>query len=844
MDKLKLLAAVAIVQFVCGESNRSDIHRVLESLSSSSFSLTQFPLSPSGIKADCPKTVTRPHSTQCNQYIRCVELPSNIVSWITMKCQEGLIYDKNLRSCAIPGDAWECIDASDTSNDFEQDEANVYGIENLDVIQDEPETPNDEDFLEVIGEKLDDSEPRSEDEEIKDESEAFDANNSKANPQTNDGPEARIGDEEDALESSGDGVVPESVTQPTQTSRMITTQLQRLTQLMQHVQDKNNGVIDDEDVTPEDLNSFLATQKIHSNSLEYQKTDFQSNDKTPMPANGRIHPEILSDILDQQNQLNSEANRLTTLAMDATTQKYPQRRPTFFGNKDPITEIKMKSAQSIDGSGSHQIVVNRPEGSVLFNVPPSSDQSHQPYLSQDILKTILEISKQMVTQNHQKQNPQVSYAPPQPFYYAVPVPYLSPQNNVPSFYSQDYRNNLTEAPVKKKTSVELIPSPSTTKLAEKIKERLPDYFTDYNLYQNPSKQQPHQQAQQFQIPTNPANYQNPNYYYHNYPSYSNGFQSYQNYQPTNNYQYPAKNQYRDPVNYNQQFNYDGDYYDRHRTRPFVMDSSAPSYVEQLPIRKESYATYEEEKIDDNLYDDAESDEPLMNPDKEELICSYVVQRQANRTDCYRYYVCNAKTKEILSYTCPIFTAFNDQTKYCDALSYPACQKTKDRATNTFHNKKIMDEAHKALEQVKMETQKVERIAQQVRKESQKIYTRRNPYQEYQNVYENDLGSDYQPTSIVAQVQKVQKPFVKQQPINLKPFVNPKPKPIRKSSKTKRKKVKCRSVGNIIDPESPSSYWHCFKGPDGRMKRINKKCSQNFIFCPSTRYCSPDDRCSY
>lgn len=762
-----------------------------------------------------------------------------------MKCQEGLIYDKNLRSCAIPGDHWECNieNDEDNENEFEQDETNVYGIDNLDVLQDEPETPSDEDFIEVIGENLDQSISRNDnDVEINEESKW----DEEGLLETIDGPEARIDNlsDDEPFESSGDGVVLDQhhsdgvVTPPSPTVRMITTQIQRLTQLVKHVQDKSNGVIDDDDVTPEDLNSFLATQKVQSDSLEYQKTGFHSSDKTPMPSNGRINPEILSDILDQQKQL----HHLTTTSMDATTQRYPQRRPAIYVNKEPITEIKMKSAQNLDGSGSHQIVVNRPEGSVLFNVPPPSDQSHQPYLSQDILKTILEISKQMVTHNHQKQNPQVSYAP-QPFYYAVPVPYLSPQNNVQSSNNQNYQNNLTESPVQKKASVEIIPSPST-KLAETIKEELPGYVADYFQNRNPNKPYHDQPQQQYQLQASQSSFQNPTYYYQNQPSYSNGYPNYQNYQP-NKYQYPTKNQYTDPLSY-QQFNIDGGYYDR--TRPFVMESSAPSYVEQpirqQPIQKESYMTYDEEKIDENLYDEAENDDLPMWPEKEELICSFVMQRQANKTDCYRYYVCNAKTRETLQYTCPIFTAFNDQTKYCDALSYPSCKKTKAHSISTLHDKKIINQANKALEKVKMERQKAERIAQRVREESQKIYTQINPYQDYQQSYVHNQLPAYYPPSF-AQLQKVKKPYVRQQPqhvaaIPLESYASS--KPIKKSSKTKRKKVKCRAIGNIVDPESSTSYWHCFKGPDGRMKRINKKCSENLVFCPTSRYCSPEDRC--
>lgn len=730
--------------------------------------------------------------------MKCVQLPSSDAAWVELKCQEGLIYDKNLRSCAIPGDDWECLGENEGEA---EDESNVYGIDNLD----------DSEFLEVIDENLN-----------------F--------------PESR-GDGED---SSGDGEIPDSVTPSASTVRMITTQLQRLTQLMKHVQDKNDGVVDDDDVTPEVLNSFLATQKIQSDSPDYQKNDFHSSDKTPMPSSGRIHPAILTEILDQQSQLNSETSQLTTLSMDLTTPKPPKIKPTFYSNKDPFTEIKLKSGQNLDGTGSHQIVVNRPEGSVLFNVPSPPDQNqHSPYLSQDILKTILEISRQMVAQN-QKQNPQASFAP-QPFYYAVPIPMLSPQNNVRDYYNHGYQGNITEAPipvVKKKpkpSKIQIDSSPFHQKVNEKADDLLSGYVDNFGFYHAPNAQ-----SQSYLGQNSQQNYQNPNYYYQNYPGYTNGYQN-QNYYST--YQFPSKNQFS-----TSNYDYDGSYYGN---RPFVMESSAPSYVDhsirQKPFPKESYATtfehHEEDEVEDeNLYDEVEPDESEEKPQKDELICSFVVQRQANKTDCLRYYVCNAKTKEVLSYTCPIFTAFNDQTKYCDSNSYPACKKVRDRANSNLKNQKIYDEAHKALAQVKKETQKVERIASMVRQESQKIYKRRNQFQNsyepqqtqthYQPSYEPQRApTQYQPT--FGHIQKIQKPLVRQQP---PPLAVTKPRPSKKSSKKKKRKVKCRDVGNIVDPESSDSYWHCFKGSDGRMKRINKKCAQNFVFCPSTRYCTPENRC--
>lgn len=728
-----------------------------------------------------------------------------MTSWITMQCPEGLIYDKNLRSCAIPGDDWECVTEADGNGSDSEDEDNVYGVTNLELLRDDDEHEGDE-FLEVIDGNLSSAESRMDTTLV------------------------------DDLAFSGDGEVTPSVTPSASTVRMITTQLQRLTQLVQHVRDRNDGIVDDNDVTADDLNSFLATQKIQASSDDYQKIDFNSDDKTPMPSNGRIHPEILSDILDQQTQL----NKRTTLAMDETTPKAPQRRPQIYVDKDPITEIQLKSGQNYDGTASHQIVVNRPEGSVLFNVPPShsgqDQQSHAPYFSQDILKTILEISKKLVTQNHQKTSPQASYAP-QPFYYAVPIPILSPQttNNANGYYTGDYRNNVTEvtnsqpstSPVavvgggkkKKKTK------PSTS---EQSDGALSGYVNSYSGFYQPPK------SHFYPTQSHPS-LQNPSYYYQNYPSYGNSAYDYQQF--PNTYQYPTKNQYSDSSGYNQQQygDFDGAYYG---SRPFVIESSAPSsYVEQSPRphRKESYATYEaddESQHDENLYDEVEFDDEEVDKGQDELICSFVVQRQANKTDCYRYYVCNAKTKEVLHYTCPVFTAFNDQTKYCDSLSYPACKRIKDRESSSKKNQKIYDEAHKALEQVKKESQKVERIASQMKKESQKIYNRRNQYEEQQPYY--------QPT--FAKINRVQKPLVRQQLVIPNTTPAPRPRQTKKPARRKKKKVKCRDIGNIVDPESSSSYWHCFKGADGRMKRINRSCTQNFIFCPTTRYCSPAGRC--
>lgn len=820
---------------------------------------------------NCPDS-TRPHKTECNKYFKCIKLPSNSLSWITLTCQEGLIYDKNLRSCAIPPDNWDCNLSSEVDDDDSQSRVSEKleniknGNENSDLSQTEANVNDDEfvrkesdEFLEVIDGDKDfsniDATSRSEDDE-------------------NSG--------EDMTESSGDDGFVNFVT-PASAS-MITTQVQRLSQLVQNIP-KTKG-----DITADDINSYLDTQKIQSNPSYFRHN---SKGKTTVPADGKVHPEIESEIINLQNTLNA---RLTTLPMEFTTPP-SSIKPMFYINKEPITEIKLKHGQGLEGIGTHQIVVNRPEGSVMFNVPATSDNTNkqnQPYLSQDIIKTILELSKQMVSQK--TSNNQDSHQQSHPIYYAIPVPIVPPQNNVQNYYGQfpNQTTFTTERPqvtnnIYQTTPQYQQPITKNSNYNELYKEA---YNTDIpNIHLDTSNLRPyqappvsnnhhhrhhHKNAQQinnqysdqsYNVKSQQGNYQNfhPQQYQHQYPSnyyspYSSNYpQTYQqSYNPQSYYQYSENNGYNpNPQNnFNQFSNYNGGAY--YGNRPFVSDSSAPfvdhtyNNLKKNPYRKESFSSphvsyendeydaYHEEsddgseKFDDDLLEDESEEQKEKNP-TDGLICTYAVARQVNKTDCFRYYVCNAKTKEVLSYSCPEFTAFNDQTKYCDSSMYKECKKSQDRSSGSFKNKKYYAEAQKALLQAKRESQKVERIANMVKKQSQQImYNRRN---QVQNNYDQveELPA-YYPASQVQQPQTIRRP---QQTKRTRPK-STKRVTLSKTNvrKSKPKKVKCISEGNIPDFEDPFSYWHCFKSTDGRMKRIHKKCTSNLRFCSDSRYCSP------
>ncbi|EDS42545.1 conserved hypothetical protein [Culex quinquefasciatus] len=49
----------------------------------------------------CPEQ-TRPHATRCDQYFRCVLLPSRTHVWVPTQCAKGLIYEPQLKTCVLP----------------------------------------------------------------------------------------------------------------------------------------------------------------------------------------------------------------------------------------------------------------------------------------------------------------------------------------------------------------------------------------------------------------------------------------------------------------------------------------------------------------------------------------------------------------------------------------------------------------------------------------------------------------------------------------------------------------------------------------------------------------------
>lgn len=209
----------------------------------------------------------------------------------------------------------------------------------------------------------------------------------------------------------------------------LTAQLQRLSQLIDGLKQtyqtsdtKQQNALDS--LRPDQLNAFLA----HFNIKNKFDTLDPSESLTP---NSTITATTTP-----------KPNRTLNYKQDATSKLNPETK-VVLSNILPHGYSLNKHENSNSGGGysNSQIVVNRPEGSVLFSLPtehhfverPEYSPVNAPKISEETLKTVLELSKQMIAQQN------VPKIIPNPTYYASPIMQpilLTPQVDSP--FSTNY----------------------------------------------------------------------------------------------------------------------------------------------------------------------------------------------------------------------------------------------------------------------------------------------------------------------------------------------------------------------------------------------------------------------
>ncbi|KAL5281267.1 hypothetical protein ACFFRR_004963 [Megaselia abdita] len=391
----------------------------------------------------CPEK-TRPHKTRCDAYFKCKILPSKNHVWVPETCEKGLIYEPNLKICVLPEDDWECT-LGDTNVVKKDDDNTIYEQDlyskKMKKHPEKAQISNDTfDQIEIVDSDTKNLDSSSEEDTLEPTTES-----------SGDGAEeVELEMREDIDSVSMKIPLP---TLPTPSSKIdpnLTAHLQRLSQLIDGLkQTYQKQETPSAELRPDQLNAFLAHHNIKS---EFNVIPMSVN-KTVPAQSLTMKPNVVSVVLNRTNYItpvnNSSLNPETKVLMT----NYGQTR---------------RHGDNVGYSNS-QIVVNRPEGSVVFALPSRSPyeedysyQQHKPYkheqqmyndqnyhsivndepkISEDTLKTVLELSKQMLAnQNIRQVYPANNFYPSvlQPIYYPMPsqqpiqIKQENPQGSKPS----------------------------------------------------------------------------------------------------------------------------------------------------------------------------------------------------------------------------------------------------------------------------------------------------------------------------------------------------------------------------------------------------------------------------
>ncbi|XP_037710311.1 uncharacterized protein LOC119547493 [Drosophila subpulchrella] len=413
----------------------------------------------------CPEK-TRPHKTRCDAFYKCRELPSNSHVWIPVKCNEGLVYESSLGSCVLPGEDWECLTPSEMSSTQSppKQDADILIVNDMDeagLLLSES-SHKDDGTVEIV---LDSTLSSEEDQEVAKRKPTSDEDMSTSHN----------------FDSSGDGELveldsptalkPENREEVTPSDVEHRTEVEKLKTELNQVAGISEIAKPGSPIDP-NLTAHLQrlSQLIDGLQQTYQKTDKPQAEMRPDQLNAFLAHFDIKNRYEMMNPMD-QTSQSTTIATTSTTEapKTTPKLPEPHSNKtrlqehlshhrlEPETKLMLSNALPYSSHGTtgqgyanSQIVVNRPEGSVMFALPSGFGMSqeqgggaysnrhpvqsheysdHEPKISEDTLKTVLELSKQMIAaQNLPKvlPNPGFNGAYYQPILQPL---FVSPQGN-------------------------------------------------------------------------------------------------------------------------------------------------------------------------------------------------------------------------------------------------------------------------------------------------------------------------------------------------------------------------------------------------------------------------------
>ncbi|KAH8282737.1 hypothetical protein KR054_009414 [Drosophila jambulina] len=412
----------------------------------------------------CPEK-TRPHKTRCDAFYKCRELPSSSHVWIPVRCNEGLVFEASLGSCVLPGEDWECITPSEKSSTPKpsKPDADILIVNDLDeagmLLSDS--SHRDDGTVEIVL----DSTLSSEEEEEKSKLNSAEDHSSSSHQFDSSGDGELVELESPATQAP---LKPENREEEEESSPILEhrSEVEKLKAELKQAAGVSELSKPGSPIDP-NLTAHLQrlSQLIDGLQQTYQKTEKPQAEMRPDQLNAFLAHFDIKNRYEMMNPLEQSTPSTTSSTTEApvTTPKLPephsnktrlQEHLSHLNRLEPETKLMLTNALPYSTHGStgqgyanSQIVVNRPEGSVMFALPPTYGMSqeqgayanhhpaqsheysdHEPKISEDTLKTVLELSKQMIAaQNLPKVLPNPGY---NGYYQPILQPvFMSPQGN-------------------------------------------------------------------------------------------------------------------------------------------------------------------------------------------------------------------------------------------------------------------------------------------------------------------------------------------------------------------------------------------------------------------------------
>ncbi|XP_035781411.1 uncharacterized protein LOC118460836 [Anopheles albimanus] len=740
--------------------------------------------------AYCPDA-TRPHATRCDQYLRCDNLANGDHVWTTVQCHKGLVYRQYIGTCVVPDNDWECDLSAEDDRNTNSDE-NVYGIDNLQYSA--PSSTALDDGIELSRAIFPDDQESSGDGGL---DQTFDE------PVTSGSKNVENLSISQFKEPSVTSAATPTI-KPTEDSSETT--LQQLKKLIKHQQNWINTQMKRRNFLSGENGYFSATssQEVHARvpTSSNSNSPATTSSEASKPAPGIVSEDIIRNLLNISQQLISNQKEAAALRTDV--------------EKKPIVT---------------QIYIPVPVG-------PSFQSSHPDYSSKIL---------------NNAQDPSVGVSLTNA--YNIPQNYYTSQGNIGTRLQQN--ESIQQHPILYDGyGNQILPMSSNPQ------------FGPFNPYQNPTQSpytahRPGQQNSPYSTPVNGPLLQAPfgsQGLYNNFQPLGSSVNY--NQQPNNNFQ-----QLVPSVNYNKQPDYAGQLASVNRNELLdqtasldsdVDESSESDYAESKPSQaaisdelelsdfddSDSSTSHLQMKLfalgDDTTLDYEQYKDSLMpmleaNPDDGRisvLTCS-LGSRQPNRTDCFRYYVCNPHNGMFQTFTCPSNTAFNKVTRLCDTVSYKPCQTLKteqqSQLQQLLREQGLPKRRKTHRKQQKNPTEKeLLRTAQKyvalIRREAMKVLTRTNGAQQ----------------SVPLAVRRKAPISGSSNPVtrtSSTPTVQATP-----TTKPSRTAPRCRVEGRMADPVDFHNYYLCHRKSPKKFTKLKMACPTGLVYCAASQYCTLATNC--